>query len=278
MNNYSLNGRPLSDFGIVPVRNSSAGNLALAGAWNLPKRTGDTSYDWQDGDGVEPYTDAEEIAFAGREITWSGLCRGNSSADLASKLDAFREFIGGLPAGTVELDCKWGTWQVRMSKTAEITIIGDGKRDAQIRLAFHEPVANLAGAILPAEEEHQGGVDGYSWRSLGLGVTLTDGRYDTTTWKELKTTADVFVRGGRAKREITFKGYLMAPGYEEFIQRLKVLYSLFGGPGVRHIVSMGMSFDGFCTDGFNISGIRVKPGITLALFDVKITVISPLAY
>lgn len=272
-----MNGQALSGFGIIPVRTSSAGNLALSGGWDLPKRKGEAFYDWPEQDGVEPYVGEEDLDFAGREITFNGLCRGTDHDDLIRKLGDFRQFIDGLPNGAVELACKWGTWRVNVSRAAEITVTGYRKQDATVKLSFTEPEPRLGGGVLPEPEPHNGGVDGYSWRSLGLGLTLSAGRYTTGTWKQLNVTEapgqPVVVRGGLNKREITLTGYLTGETYEVFNNRLKVLYGLFGGAGIRRIVSGGTPFNCFCVDGFRVSGIRVKPGITLGLFSVKLIVV-----
>lgn len=258
------------------MRPSSSGALALSGAWDMPARTGESFYDWPDGDGVEPCVDAGEIVLGGRELTFSGLCRGNGSEDLVGKIKAFSDFVGGLPACPVELSCKWGRWQVVVDKSADIRVVGYGKQDATVRLSLKEPHPDLSGAVLPPEQAHNGGIDKYDWRSLGLGVTLSSGRYNTPTRKVLKVTETpgepLFVGGGLDKREIVFEGYLAAPGYEAFTNRLKVLYHLFGSPGLRRVVSTGTPFDCFCTDGFRISDVRVTPGKAFGRFSIKLLV------
>lgn len=262
----------------MPVRPSSAGALALTGAWDMPARTGEAFYDWPDGNGVEPYVDAGEIVLGGRELTFSGLCRGNGHEDLVRKIKAFSDFIGALPARPVEFSCKWGRWQVVVGKSAEIRVLGYGKQDATVRLSLKEPHPDLSGAALPPEQSHNGGIDKYAWRSLGLGVTLSSGRYATPTRKALKVTETpgqpLFVGGGLDKREITFEGYLAASGYEAFTNRLKALYHLFGSPGLRRIVSMGEPFDCFCMDGFRISDVRVTPGKAFGQFSIKLVVVE----
>ena len=53
MAEYYLNNKPLSDFGIVPSRSNR--HIALSGCFDLPKRIGDTYFDWPRENGVDQY-------------------------------------------------------------------------------------------------------------------------------------------------------------------------------------------------------------------------------
>lgn len=63
--NYKLDNKPISDFGAVPLRGK--GVLAVDGIFDLPKRIGQTEYDW--GTHIEPFLTAEDIQLDGRTLS-----------------------------------------------------------------------------------------------------------------------------------------------------------------------------------------------------------------
>ena len=65
---YLLNSVDLSTtYGII-ASHAPESNIAMAGVFDMPQRTGTTYKDWGDADGVEPWVNAGEIMFAGREL------------------------------------------------------------------------------------------------------------------------------------------------------------------------------------------------------------------
>lgn len=61
-----------------------------SGFWDLPKRKGETEYDWEDEDGVEEFTDAADIFFDARDVRLTCHLRATSQGDFLKKLNAFR--------------------------------------------------------------------------------------------------------------------------------------------------------------------------------------------
>lgn len=79
---YKLNNILLDTYGIIPGRVKGEG-IAVKGIFDLPKRIGITHKDWDDTNGVEPYVDADELFFAGRDIIFAGILIGNRAATKA---------------------------------------------------------------------------------------------------------------------------------------------------------------------------------------------------
>ena len=57
---YSLNGIDLKNYGIIISK--------FEGYLDMPKRMGDTEQSWPDENGIEAFTDADDIKFDGRDL------------------------------------------------------------------------------------------------------------------------------------------------------------------------------------------------------------------
>lgn len=138
---YFLNDLALSSFGFVPGH-AEGSNLAVSGAWDMPKRLGECYYTWQERDGVEAYVDADDMVFGGREIRLTGTIICGDRLRFRERLEAFHGFIASLPAAFV-LRCAWGAWTV--SCKAETRIEVKGGRAGFVSLVFREPSPDLSG-------------------------------------------------------------------------------------------------------------------------------------
>lgn len=142
-NEYYLNGQALSAFGFVPGH-ASGSNLALSGAWDLPRRTGECYHVWPEENGIEPCVDPEEMRFGPRDIRLTGSLFGEDRHLFRRRLAAFRAFILSLPP-TFELRCDWGRWQV--TRAGKATVEVKASRVARITLPLREPSPDLSGAV-----------------------------------------------------------------------------------------------------------------------------------
>ena len=142
---YYLNGQALSAFGFV-AGHAPGSNLALSGAWDLPRRTGECYHTWQEENGVEPYVDTEDMIFGPREIRLTGSIFSENRALFRDRLEAFRTFIQALPA-EFELRCRWGRWRVNRRPKATVEV--KALCAARITLVFHEPAPDLSGTEPP---------------------------------------------------------------------------------------------------------------------------------
>lgn len=143
---YYVNGQALSAFGFIPGH-ASGSNLALSGAWDMPKRAGECYHTWQEEKGIEPYVEEEDLLFGPREIRLTGSIFSENRPLFRERLEAFRAFIQTLPP-TFELRCDWGQWQV--SRKTKATVELKASRAARITLVFHEFAPDLSGTA-PAQ-------------------------------------------------------------------------------------------------------------------------------
>jgi len=74
-----------------------------SGFWDLPKRKGETEYDWEDEDGVEAFTDSADIFFDARDVRLACHIRATSQGDFLKKLNAFRTVLMGSGLHTLKL-------------------------------------------------------------------------------------------------------------------------------------------------------------------------------
>ncbi len=86
---YLLDGNNLkTTFGI-----SIAEGDGRKGFYDLPKRKNPVEYNWEDSDGVEAYTDADDIVFEARNLRLHCTIVGVSTTDLEEKISNFKSLI-----------------------------------------------------------------------------------------------------------------------------------------------------------------------------------------
>ena len=98
--NYLFDGLDLAlQYGIYVEKSS--------GFWDIPKRKGITEYDWDDENGVQSFTDADDIYFDARDVRLDCHIIANSKEDFLVKLNAFRTVL--LSAGLHTLKLPYGS-------------------------------------------------------------------------------------------------------------------------------------------------------------------------
>lgn len=265
MAEYFLNGKNLSDFGIVPAR-TNTNHIAITGGFDLPKRTGTTYYNWPLENSVEPFVDGNDIIFGEREIRFSGTIWGNVN----SNIEALSTYIGSLPE-LFPLSCKWGTWNVKLSKEIQITPID--RDNSKITMSFKEPVPDLSGTLPSSSGKND--IDGYGWNDFGLWLESIKGGQNIGAFKNLSVTQNPFYTlpssGGHEETDITVKANFICTGFDDFKTRVKSLYPVIGGPGLRKIRYRGIEYTGFAAEGFTVSDI-ILSDVTAAKFQCKLIV------
>lgn len=264
---YTLDDTPLSAFGLIPVK-ASGSNIAIGGIWDLPKRSGTCYYDWLDENGVEPYVEEADIAFDGRDITIATMLWAESRTDALGKTAALRTWLNEI-SSPFNLHCEAGDFVVRFAGT-EDSYRGKGK--VEIVLKFREDAPVLTGAVMPIASVHSGGIDGYSWVALGVVPGTLEGAFLCMGRKE-KDTTGVVSAGGTQMRSVTLSGWVTASSLADFTERVRVLYSLFGGPGLRTVIWFGETFQGFACEGFTVSEIYKLSEKMIGKLSVKIIVV-----
>lgn len=265
MAEYYINNTPISQFGIIPTK--SNGNIAISGCFDLPKRKGTTYYDWVREDSVEPYVESSDMIFDGRDISISGIIMYDSE----SKIQALTNFANELPE-LFTLSCKWGNWNVKYKRVDVSTIT---KSVCSVNIKLMEPSVDLSGT-LPSPFEN-GDIDGYRWTSFGLYLKEISNYQNIGGIKSLNVTQNqsstISSRGGNEKKEIIVSGTIIANDEEQFNERIKSLYALFGGAGLRTIKYREREMKCFCMDGFSVQNI-FSIGSVYANFSCKLIVVE----
>jgi hypothetical protein len=270
MNIYTLNSIDLSSLGFIPGKQSGS-NVALAGCFDMPERTGKTFHNWGDDHGIEPYVSAAEISFGGRSISLVGYVYGTGKLDCTSKANRIFELIDRF-SGLVPLSCKWGTYMVSVNQPVTGTFIGD--KALKMTLNFFEPTVPLTGTI-PTRTNAEYGIDGISFKDLGGTLLLSSGdrtnRPSPKTLSFTSNTEDVEEIKTEA-REITLKIFVDQPDSDAFKEKVDGLQALFSAPGLRELnipTDFGRRF--FVKNGFKLSNINSRPNRMTGFLECKIT-------
>lgn len=269
MNETYLNDTPLSAFGFRPGKQEGS-NISLSGAWDLPKRTGDTYRQWKEEDFIEPFVDPDDLYFDERTIQLRGNITGDSAADITNRLDALRTFLSNLTR-PVTLRSKWGSWLVVAEK--EITVEWQQNRWAGVKITFTEPFPDLTHVTGAASALRS--LDTEALKAQGLYPERIGGTHSIAGWQQLKVSeplsADAFVHGGRDRQNVTLEGRIVADDYTAFADRVRSLQTLFGSAGLKQLACKGRTLQLFAPEGFRITNVQVLSRAT-AQFSVKLLI------
>lgn len=246
---YFINDIPISQWGLqAGVIGSKLTGYALSDVWSLPKRLGDTFYNWQ-GD-LEPYVDADDIHFDGRDLTLSLVCKAISAGDLHTKINAFKDALNDNFTLSHPV---LGNFNVGL-KDVDITVYG--RVWAQLKLKLRESNPIIATG-LPTPDNGNFGIDRYSWAQLGFVVKTISDRYQVPNWQPLAVTtnpmSDSWTPGYRQPATITISGTIKGATYADFKAKVDTLQALISAPDTRTVRYFdGSVFDAFCEDGFEV--------------------------
>lgn len=284
MNIYTLNNIDLRSLGFIPGKQSGS-NIALAGCFDMPERTGKVFHSWGDEHGVEPYVSAAEISFAGRSISLIGYIFGEGKLDCTNKANRIFSLIDSFSV-LVPLSCKWGTYMVHVNQPVTGTFIGD--KALKMTFSFFEPTVSMTGTI-PTTTNSEYGIDGISFRDLGGTLLLSSGdranRPSPKTLSFTSKTVDLEEIKTEA-REITLRIFIDQPDSDAFKDKINRLQALFSAPGLREL-NIPTDFDRhfFVKDGFKVSNINSQPNRMTGIVECKImegiwsatTILPPIA-
>lgn len=137
---YKLNNIDISTYGFIPGRMEGE-TLAVKGIFDLPKRLGDTHYDWAERNGVQPFVDADEIFLDGRSIYFQVIMQGEL-ATLKSFLNAFKTAVDAFN-DVVPFETPYGSFCVLVNKVTPKFYNGG----ALVLIEFFEPEVGASCSI-----------------------------------------------------------------------------------------------------------------------------------
>jgi hypothetical protein len=267
---YSLNNISLDTYGFIPGKQSGS-NLALSGFLNMPSRIGETGFDWAGKTGIEPYVDAGDIFFGGRDLNLVGYIKGNDRSDceykrkgLSGLIDSFQDLV--------PLASKWGSYQVKVNGPMQGEYLNENY--LKIEIPFREPVVDMTGNI-PAGESAEFGIDRVSFKSLaGTALELSGDRRNRTAPKSETVTA--YGREGYAitntvAPELNLRIYIKQPNYTTFRQKINNLQALLAAPGLRQLTFQNDTIRSFYVkDGFTVDTVYSKPDFFAGIVNIKL--------
>ncbi|WP_157972223.1 InlB B-repeat-containing protein [Pleomorphovibrio marinus] len=252
---YSLNQIPLADHGILPGKQPNS-SIAIAGIFDFPERTGKTYHSWGDQHGIQPYIRADEIFFAGRDISLMGFVKAQNETeaidkvlDLYQEIDAFNHLV--------LLTCKWGAFWVHV--VDEITAQYISRGYFRIRMVFREPVPDLTGT-LPTGDSQNPGIDGVEFKDLGLlpmkGFKVLN-RSGAKQASYISHSQEGYGRKKRGLNEYTLSFHIQEPSFVSFLGKIRGLYEMMKSPGLRTLRHMDGTYrEVFVKDGFSLQNIK----------------------
>lgn len=267
---YTLNSIDLSTYGIIPGHSPSS-NLAMQSNFNLPARIGQTYYEWAEGT-VEPYVDASELYFGGRDIKFTGSVFGTNKAindNLQALYDAVEVFTD-----LVVLSTPYGDHNVQVKSIVPEYFTGA----CSVVITFREPVVDLTGLALPDEDTSNYTIDLIPMASFGLYYAKGSGVRSLSEFKEqffTKYGAEGYQMSQRKPRAFNMKATLMATSLADFQNKVNQLYLLFSSPGLRSIViNNEILVSCFAVEGFDINGVLMYGNCMIANFEINLICVT----
>jgi len=236
----------------------------------MPERIGDTYYSWAEEDYVQPFVDADELFFAGRNITLYANMFG-SKGDINSNL---RVLYSDIKAFTdiVTLSTPYGDFSVYVDNIS-VEPIGRVTKAANITIQFREPVVTLDGT-LPSTGTSLWTIDSIPLSSFGVYVSSDR----LNVFPQMKQ--QFFTKYGsehyqicrRGESTIVVNGFITGTSIEDFKTNVSALYKLFSSPGERSLkVIHPVTIKCFAKNGFNISNVFVFDNLVIGNFSIELT-------
>jgi len=249
---YTLDSIDFTIYDIGPGR-IPGGNVSLKGMFDLPERIGKTFHKWDDSDGIEAYTDATEIFFGGREITYRGVIFG-TNAELYAGVKDMNDVISAV-TGVTELSTPYGDFDVYVKSVKPEFKAGS----AVVKIAFREPVVDLTGGALPSTGASDYQIDGRPFTSFGLYTNTKKGMNQLEEKEGMEYTkygAESIHPTKRGVSTLVLKAYLIGSGLSDFQSKVEALYLLFSGTGEREIkINSELYITCFADKGFKITDV-----------------------
>lgn len=263
---YLLNSVSLSTYGITPGH-ATGSNIAMSGIFDLPARIGTTHYEWADDDSVEPYVLADELFFAGRDISFHGAILGTNK-QVNDYLEALYDAVEAF-TGLVTLATPYGNFSVQVKTIVPEFYIGGCK----IVINFREPVVTLTGT-LPSTGTSAYTIDSIPMSSFGLYYSKGSGMRSLSELKEqlyTKYGAEGYQMTRRKARNFGIHAFVMGSSLSDFQDKIKALYKCFSSAGMRSIIiNNEIEIECFAVEGFKASDIHLFNTGMIANFDMNL--------
>ena len=267
---YLLNGVNIATAYGLQVSHSPSSNVGISGAWSMPERTGDTYYAWGDSHGIEPFVAADDLFFAGRDLSLFCSIIG-SQETIRAYLSDFYTAVRAL-TGLVTLSCPYGDFSV-LVKSVTPELLNGG---ARVTIVFREPVVTLTGGTLPAVATSAYTFDGIPFASFGLYLSDAKELDSLPEMKEQFFTSYATEGYQLTKREannLELNGFIIGTSLSNFNSKILALYKLFTKAGTISVVLSGTTLTCFAIEGFQVSDVILYSSGMVARFTIKMIIV-----
>lgn len=244
-----FNGIKLEDLGIIPQ--------FANGILDLPKREGETQYDW--GDVVEPLVSAEDIYFGTRQIVVDAFFD-NRKGEIENAADTLRAITT-----TQTLETIYGNYQVRFDRLEEKKTYKTGK---QLQLFFIELNPDLSGPLpTAAPSRSRVKIDGFDlFSNFGLLVESTE-LHEVSKLKASKQTAhkNNYLSVYREPQELRVRVNGIYASKAEMTTKISALNRLLAKEGIRFFEHKNKGYQCYITDGYKVDIKRKLVSLTINL-------------
>lgn len=255
---YLLDGNNIKQYSAVPVKN--VGPLAIAGLFDLPKRTGTTEYNW--GTCIEPYVDADDIELDGRTLS---LKLAIKTLDYRTKLAELRSVL----LSCKKLGTDYGEFEVLCKD--EIIVNDYPKLSMAIVTAkLWQPIFILPELILNTSGSNNGySIDGYSLnQDFGIYHPEPEGLEAFAKRIEVTTTDVYRITQYRELDIVTFRCKMLGDNMMDLYTKMMQLHALCMRPGLRLLDNGKISAKVYFKAGIAVTHLSEK----VLQFELKCTV------
>lgn len=266
---YLLAGLDLYNTYNIREGHAPGSNISLSGQYSMPERIGECFHDWGDYSGVEPWVLADEIFFAGRDLTFTGSILGTVSG-----LNGYlNNFYNAIPSGITVFETPYHSASGYIK-----SVIPEYKNGGcSLSMTFREPVIDLTGT-LPASGTSSYTIDSIPFSSFGLYLSKTEALHDLPELKEQQFTkygSEGWQVVKRKNKDLDINGFIVGSSLSDFQSKVQSLYKVFSSAGTRSIVlNTNTTVVCFAIKGFEIDNVHFYNSGMIANFRMSLIVIS----
>jgi len=273
---YTLNGIDLYNTYGITASHALGSNVAMAGVFDMPQRTGKTYHDWGDSDSVEPWVREDEIMFAGRDIQFSGFLTGTTSA-INTKLQTFYDAINAATGLSI-----FETPYHSASGYIKTVIPEHMNGGCTVKMTFREPAVALTGTLPASGTSVAYMIDNIPFSSFGLYLSKADQLHNLPENKEqyfTKYGQEGYQIVKRKHKILEINGFVAGSSLSDFTSKIEALYKVFSSSGTRTIVLNSIvTVVCFATEGFKIENVHYSNNGVIGRFHINLMVKSVAYY
>ncbi len=235
---YKLNGIDIGTYGAVAASRGDA--FALVGAFDFPKRKGETERNWDTG--IEPFVEAEDLEFDGRTLTLSVWLLG-----VEADLEGFKQAC--ISARTLTTDC--AAFSVVLKEGVKVKEY-IGHNVALASATFWQQEVDIPALDVAASGGTGYQLDGYNLRDA-FGIRVSERQDNNGVGKRLEvdTTLPYTQTRYRDHGTAILKCYMRGEGFAELYRQMGLFHALCSRPGLRALhFPDGLTLSGYVREGF----------------------------